>query len=90
MSKFAKSAMLPIIIVIVLAFLLSKYMQDGNQREEVRLHRLQRPSSKQGQVKKVLIDPGNNTISVTATDQGKEVKYKIGYVPDAGAQLIRS
>jgi cell division protease FtsH len=86
MSKFAKSAMLPIIIVIVLAFLLSKYMQDGKNPRKFTFQDFQGQLAN-GKVKKAFVDPGNNTISVTAIDQGKEVKYKAGYDPDFGAQL---
>ena len=73
MSKFAKSAMLPIIIVIVLAFLLSKYMQGDKSKKDYSFQTFQAQLAA-NDVNKANVDPSNHKISVTAIDQGKEVK----------------
>ncbi len=86
MSRFFKNATLPIIIVVVLAFFLSKYVNTGKTEKTPDFKGFQAQLA-EGKVQSVDMDPKSNSITVKATKDGKETKYTTGYPPDFEARL---
>ncbi len=87
MNRFFKSAALPILLVVVLAFFVSKLTSVGHSNEPVRTY--QTLVSKElpgGEVKSAEIKQKGNAVEVTLKDKGE--KYEVGYVPSAAPKLI--
>jgi cell division protease FtsH len=86
MNRFFKSAALPILLVVVLAFFVSKLTSVGHSNEPV--HTYQTLVSKNlpgGEVKSAEIKQKGNAVEVTLTNKEK---YEVGYVPSAAPKLI--
>jgi cell division protease FtsH len=84
MSRFFKSALFPILIVILLAFFAQKLIGPESSRPKTTYSQFL-TQVERGDVKTVVVRTKDNTIRVTpVTGQ----KYEVGYEPDAGQQLV--
>ncbi len=88
MSRFFKSAAFPILIVVVLAFFLSKLVVPSNQKGPVHSYKtLVTEDIPQHRVKSAVLKVKDNSVAVTL-NTNKEEKYEVGYVDQASPQLI--
>jgi cell division protease FtsH len=88
MSRFFKSAAFPILIVVVLAFFLSKLVVPGSQKGPVHSYKtLVTEDIPNHRVKSAVLKVKDNSVAVTLnTNKGE--KYEVGYVDQAAPQLI--
>jgi cell division protease FtsH len=90
MSRFFKSAAFPILIVVVLAFFLSKVVVPSSQKGPVHSYKtLVTEDIPQHRVKSAVLKVKDNSVAVTL-NTNKEEKYEVGYVDQASPQLIAS
>src|SRR3984957_13962220 len=88
MSRFFKSAAFPILIVVVLAFFLSKLVVPSGQKGPVHSYKtLTTEDIPQHRVKSAVLKVKDNSVAVTL-NTNKEEKYEVGYVDQASPQLI--
>jgi cell division protease FtsH len=86
-SRFFKSALFPILIVVVLAFFAQKIISPGDQKKAPNFTQFQQQVAS-GKVKDATFNTKDNTIDFTSiADQGKPQKYTIGY-PDNTEQML--
>ncbi|MEX0992431.1 MAG: ATP-dependent zinc metalloprotease FtsH [Solirubrobacterales bacterium] len=86
MSRFFKNATIPIIIVVALAFFLSRYVNDPKGTHKPNFGEFKTELAN-GQVESVKMDPASNSIKVKALVEGKKVDYSTGYPPDYESKL---
>jgi cell division protease FtsH len=84
MSRFFKSALFPILIVILLAFFAQKLIGPESNRPKTTYSQFL-TQVERGDVKSVVVRTKDNTIRVTRVNGQK---YEVGYEPDAGQQLV--
>ncbi|MDO9408493.1 ATP-dependent zinc metalloprotease FtsH [Patulibacter sp.] len=82
MSRFFKSALFPILIVLLLAFFAQQLFANQNQAKYTYGQFTEQLAS--GNVKNVVVKTKDNALDVERTD-GK--KFEVGYVPDDGARV---
>jgi cell division protease FtsH len=82
MSRFFKSALFPILIVLLLAFFAQQLFANQNQEKYTYGQFTEQLAS--GTVKSVVMKTKDNALEVETTT-GK--KFEVGYVPDAGSQV---
>ncbi len=88
MSRFFKSAAFPILIVVVIAFFLSKLVVPSTQKGPVHSYKtLTTEDIPQHRVKSAVLKVKDNSVAVTL-NTNKEEKYEVGYVDQASPQLI--
>jgi cell division protease FtsH len=88
MSRFFKSAAFPILIVVVLAFFLSKLVVPSSQKGPVHSYKtLVSEDIPNHHVKSASLKVKDNSVAVTL-NTNKEEKYEVGYVDQAAPQLI--
>jgi cell division protease FtsH len=88
MSRFFKSAAFPILIVVVLAFFLSKLVVPSSQKGPVHSYKtLISEDIPNHHVKSAVLKVKDNSVAVTL-NTNKEEKYEVGYVDQAAPQLI--
>ena len=83
MSRFFKSALFPILIVVVLAFFAQRIISPGDHSKAPNFTEFQQ-QIKAGQVESATFNTKDNTIDFTSTATGKRQKYTIGYGLDYG------
>jgi cell division protease FtsH len=84
MSRFFKSALFPILIVVVLAFFASKLISTGDSKAPPTYGDFITQLSK-GQVKTVDLRTKDNVVAVTLKQDNK--KYETGFTDDAAGRL---
>lgn len=82
MSRFFKSALFPILIVLLLAFFAQQLFSNQNREKYTYGQFTEQLASKS--IESVTIKTKDNALDVKTND-GK--KYEVGYVPDAGAAV---
>jgi cell division protease FtsH len=82
MSRFFKSALFPILIVLLLAFFAQQLFANQNQAKYTYGQFTQQLAS--GNIKSVVVKTKDNALDVERTD-GK--KFEVGYVPDDGSRV---
>jgi len=88
MSRFFKSAAFPILIVVVLAFFLSKLVVPSSQKGVEHTYKtLVTQDIPNHRVKSAELKVKDNAVSVELNNSSKE-KYEVGYVDQAAPQLI--
>jgi cell division protease FtsH len=88
MSRFFKSAAFPILIVVVLAFFLSKLVVPSTQKGPVHNYKtLVSEDIPNHRVKSATLKDKDNSVAVTL-NTNKEEKYEVGFVDQAAPQLI--
>jgi cell division protease FtsH len=88
MSRFFKSAAFPILIVVVLAFFLSKLVVPSSQKGPEHSYKtLVTEDIPNHRVKSAELKVKDNAVAVELNNSGKE-KYEVGYVDQAAPQLI--
>jgi len=88
MSRFFKSAAFPILIVVVLAFFLSKLVVPSSQKGPVHSYKtLVSEDIPNHHVKSANLKVKDNSVAVTL-NTNKDEKYEVGYVDQAAPQLI--
>jgi len=88
MKKFSKSAVFPILLLVILAFFAQRLINpsDSGDKPEFSDFLTQLDS---GKVKDVVIKTKDNTVKVKLNKvKGEEQVYEIGYPPDYGESLI--
>jgi cell division protease FtsH len=86
MNRFFKSAALPILLVVVLAFFVSKLTSVGHSNEPVHTYQTLVSKNLPGdEVKSAEIKQKGNAVEVTLTNKEK---FEVGYVPSAAPKLI--
>src|SRR5579863_4206408 len=86
MNRVFRGALFPILIVIVLAFFVSKLLSPSTSNGQI--HNYQsfvNTDLPDGQVKSFTADPANNAINVTLKDG---TRYSVGY--DAGTTMLQT
>jgi cell division protease FtsH len=89
LSRFFKSALFPILIVVVLAFFAQKIISPGDHSKAPNFTEF-RQQIGAGQVKDATFNTKDNTIDFTSTVTGKPQKYTIGYPDNTEQDLINS
>jgi cell division protease FtsH len=87
-SRFFKSALFPILIVVVLAFFAQKIISPGDQKKAPNFTQFQEQVQNH-EVKDATFNTKDNTIDFTSlADQGKPQKYTIGYPDNTEQSLV--
>jgi cell division protease FtsH len=87
MSRFFKSALFPILIVVVLAFFAQRIISPGDHSKAPNFTEFQQ-QVKTGHVESATFNTKDNTIDFTSNATGKQQKYTIGYPDNTEQQLI--
>jgi cell division protease FtsH len=87
MSRFFKSALFPILIVVVLAFFAQRIISPGDHTKAPNFTEFQQ-QIKAGQVQSATFNTKDNTIDFTSTATGKAQKYTIGYPDNTEQDLV--
>src|SRR3954452_20293467 len=88
MSRFFKSALFPILIVVVLAFFAQRIISPGDHTKAPNFTQF-RQEAQSGQVKAATFNTKDNTIDFTpAGANGKEQKFTIGYPDNTEQELV--
>jgi cell division protease FtsH len=81
MSRFFKSAAFPILIVVVLAFFLSKLVVPSSQKGPVHSYKTLVSEDLPGRrVKSATLKVKDNSVAVTLSSQYKGEKYEVGFI----------
>src|ERR1700730_9754633 len=81
MNRVFRGALFPILIVIVLAFFVSKLVSPGSSGGQPHNYQtFTQTDLPSGDVQSFTVDPANNAINVTLSDAG-HTKYSVGYDP---------
>ena len=86
MSRFFKSALFPIMIVIILAFFAQRLISPESEKPKTTYSQFVAQVNS-GQVKSAVVKTKDNTIEVTPV-RGEKFKYQVGYEPDSGQELV--
>ena len=90
MSRFFKSAAFPILIVVVLAFFLSKLVVPSSQKGPVHSYKtLVTEDIPDHRVKSADLKVKDNSVAVTLNSTNKEEKYEVGFVDQQRPQARR-
>jgi cell division protease FtsH len=89
MSRFFKSALFPILIVVVLAFFAQKLIGSSSSSRSFTFGQLV-DQIDSGQVKSISLDQKNNSAAVTLTRAAGGNKYTVGYPDTYEHELIQS
>jgi cell division protease FtsH len=87
MSRFFKSALFPILIVVVLAFFAQRIISPGDHSKAPNFTQFQQ-QIKAGQVEAATFNTKDNTIDFTSTATGKAQKFTIGYPDNTEQDLV--
>jgi cell division protease FtsH len=87
MSRFFKSALFPILIVVVLAFFAQRIISPGDHSKAPNFTEFQQ-QIKSRHVESATFNTKDNTIDFTSDASGKRQKYTIGYPDNTEQQLI--
>jgi cell division protease FtsH len=87
MSRFFKSALFPILIVVVLAFFAQRIISPGDHSKAPNFTQFQQ-QIKAGQVQAATFNTKDNTIDFTSTATGKPQKFTIGYPDNTEQDLV--
>src|SRR3954467_13407393 len=87
MSRFFKSALFPILIVVVLAFFAQRIISPGDHSKAPNFTEFQQ-QIKAGQVESATFNTKDNTDHFTSTASGKREKYRTGYPDNAMDDLV--
>src|SRR4051812_12709337 len=87
MSRFFKSALFPILIVVVLAFFAQRIISPGDHSKAPNFTEFQQ-QVKSHHVESATFNTKDNTIDFTSDASGKRQKYTIGYPDNTEQQLI--
>src|SRR3954451_5966192 len=86
MSRFFKSALFPILIVVVLAFFAQRIISPGDHSKAPNFTQFQ-DQIKAGQIQSATFNTKDNTLDYTSAATGKPQKSAIGY-PDNTEQDV--
>src|SRR3954447_19967727 len=89
MSRFFKSALFPILIVVVLAFFAQRIISPGDHSKAPNFTEFQQ-QIKSHHVEAATFNTKDNTIDFTSDASGKRQKYTIGYPDNTEQQLINT
>jgi cell division protease FtsH len=89
MSRFFKSALFPILIVVVLAFFAQRIISPGDHTKAPNFTEFQQ-QVKTRHVESATFNTKDNTIDFTSDASGKRQKYTIGYPDNTEQALINS
>ena len=86
MSRFFKSAAFPILMVLLVAFFVTKMIDSGTKQGRVHTYQtLVTQEIPKGEVKSAVLKNKDDTVAVTLDNKEK---FEIGFVPNAAPQLI--
>ena len=87
MSRFFKSALFPILIVVVLAFFAQKIISPGEEKKAPNFTQFEQQIEDR-QVREATFNTKNNTIDFTSVAGGKQQKFTIGYPDNTEQDLL--
>src|SRR5690606_22234073 len=86
MKRFFRSALFPILIVIVLAFFAQRLINTGDQEEQPTYNEfIAQIENEPATIEKLTFDQKSHTVEVVEKDQ---TEYSTGYLPEQEARLI--
>src|SRR3954471_16049619 len=88
-SRFFKSALFPILIVVVLAFFAQRIISPGDHGKAPNYTQF-RQQVLAGQVKSATINTKDNTIDFTTLASGKPQKFTTGYPDNTEQSLVNT